>query len=172
MKHLVLGGARSGKSRFAEQELGLISEISGLQKIYIASSQASDSEMRERIIHHQALRDSSWITVEEPIHLGEAIRENDSPNNCILIDCLTLWLNNCLLNKVWQEERWDFIDALENAPSPVILVGNEVGNGITPANPLSRKFVDEAGRLHQELATLCDRVSLVCAGIPLALKPQ
>lgn len=168
MKHLVLGGARSGKSRHAEE----IASMTGKNLVYIATAQALDDEMQNRIFHHQSSRHSTWKTVEEPIALAAVIEQYAYKNNCILVDCLTLWLTNILLagENVFQQEREEFLAKLPQLPGEIILVSNEVGMGIVAADPLSRRFVDEAGRLHQSLARICETVTLVVAGMPLKIK--
>lgn len=168
MKQLVLGGARSGKSRYAEE----LAVAGDKQLIYIATAEGLDDEMRQRINHHQNQRDSRWRTVEEPIALASTIQQCAAENNCVLVDCLTLWLTNILLagEEIFQRERTAFLEALPQLTGDIMLVSNEVGMGIVAADPLSRRFVDEAGRLHQALAKTCDRVTMVVAGLPLTLK--
>lgn len=168
MKQLILGGARSGKSRFAEQS----AHDSGKALVYVATAQALDEEMQQRIAHHRLQRDASWLTVEEPVALAATLRAQATANTCILVDCLTLWLTNVLLagDAVFERERAALLASLPSLPGDLLLVSNEVGMGIVAADPLSRRFVDEAGRLHQALAQACDRVTLVAAGLPLILK--
>ncbi len=166
MKHFILGGARSGKSRFAEQWL---LEQSCSSFVYVATATAGDEEMQARIAHHQQRRGEQWQLVEEPLHLDRVLKQYDS--SCgILIDCLTLWLSNALMNNGWPEVRENFITALKESNATICLVSNEVGQGIVPMGELSRQFVDESGWLHQELAQLCHRVSWVVAGLPQKLK--
>lgn len=162
---LVLGGARSGKSRHAE---ALIEAETG-PWTYIATAQAFDDEMHERIAQHRARRDGGWRTVDAPLELGRAIAAGDgSP---VLVDCLTLWLTNVVLaERDVAAERAALVEACRNAAGPLVLVSNEVGFGIVPENALARRFRDEAGRLHQELAAIADRVVLVVAGIPMQVK--
>jgi len=168
MKHLILGGARSGKSRFSENT-GLATEK---KLIYIATSQALDDEMQARIHHHQTSRDTRWITIEEPLQLAKALQRHAAEDTCILVDCLTLWLTNLLLagDDIFIRERTVLLDVVPQLTGDILLVSNEVGMGIVPLDPLSRRFVDEAGRLHQQLASICDTVTLVAAGLPLSLK--
>lgn len=168
MKHLILGGARSGKSRFAEETAAL----SGKSLFYVATAQALDDEMQLRIAHHRSRRDRHWTTVEEPLALAGTLRQFSAAGHCIVVDCLTLWLTNCLLAEpgVLERQRNALLSTLPQLPGDIILVSNEVGMGIVPADALSRLFVDEAGRLHQALASLCDRVTLMAAGLPLGLK--
>ncbi|WFP49141.1 bifunctional adenosylcobinamide kinase/adenosylcobinamide-phosphate guanylyltransferase [Methylomonas sp. EFPC3] len=173
MIELVLGGARSGKSRYAEQQ----ALASGLPVVYVATAEAGDAEMRARIEHHRQRRPAEWTTLEEPLDLARVITESAGSGHCLLVDCLTLWLCNVLFDRQGnlQAERYrDLSDALCKALSiggqRVILVSNEVGLGVVAADPMTRRFVDEAGFLHQKLAQLCDKVVLVTAGLPQILK--
>lgn len=167
MKHLILGGARSGKSRHAEQ----LAEQSGLAVVYIATAEALDAEMAQRIAHHRAQRPGQWQLVEEPLALAAVLRAQAAPDRCLLVDCLTLWLGNLLIDEPRLQQEIDALYAtLPQLSGEILLVSNEVGWGIVPDNALARRFRDEAGRLHQQLAALCDRVTLVVAGLPLALK--
>ncbi len=169
MIELVLGGARSGKSAYAEK----IAKASGLQLCYVATAAAGDAEMQARIIHHQAQRSESWLTIEEPISLARTLQENASAETCILVDCLTLWLSNNLLIEdlhVWEREKNALLDLLPDLPGKIIMVSNEVGMGIVPLGEINRRFIDEAGWLHQSIAQFADKVTLVTAGLPLQLK--
>lgn len=166
--HLILGGARSGKSAFAEREA--LATPGAERFVYIATAQAHDDAMAERIAHHRAHRDGRWHTVEAPLQLGATLTEQDGSDTVILVDCLTLWLSNALAADGWDAERAGLLEALLACQGRVLLVSNEVGSGVVPLGELSRVFVDEAGRLHQALAALCSRVSLVVAGLPLDLK--
>lgn len=181
-QHLILGGARSGKSRFAEsvvkaqsqQTLDNHSDKQGsnkqhFQKIYVATAAALDDEMQQRINRHKDDRDDSWKLIEEPLDLASVIQQAKS-TDCLLIECLTLWLSNCLHNDCWQEQKAALFSALKTSNAMITMVSNEVGQGIVPMNALSRQFVDESGWLHQELACVCDKVSFVTAGIPQTLK--
>jgi adenosylcobinamide kinase / adenosylcobinamide-phosphate guanylyltransferase len=164
---LVLGGARSGKSRYAEQ---LVEGAAGYGT-YCATAEAGDAEMAERIAAHRARRGSFWRTVEVPLALAPAISTEASPERPLLVDCLTLWLSNLLLAGREPEEEEDLLcQALCMAAGPVVLVSNEVGMGLVPETPLARRFRDAAGRLNQRVAALADRVVLVAAGLPLVLK--
>ena len=168
MKELILGGARSGKSAFAQRR----AIASGLEVVYLATAQAGDAEMAERIARHRAARPGDWGLVEEPLALAAALCVHAAPNRCLLVDCLTLWLSNLLDagdDRLDAETR-ALLNTLPDLPGQVLLVSNEVGQGIVPVNPLARRFRDEAGRLHQAVARLCDRVTLVVAGLPLTLK--
>ncbi|MEF8793180.1 bifunctional adenosylcobinamide kinase/adenosylcobinamide-phosphate guanylyltransferase [Thiohalorhabdus sp.] len=168
MKELILGGARSGKSALAQQR----AKASGASVTYVATATAGDSEMGDRIARHQAERPEHWGLVEEPAALGRVLRDRAAPGACLLVDCLTLWLSNLLAagEATLEQEQADFLAALTEAPGAVILVSNEVGQGVVPADPTSRRFVDEAGRLHQAVAGECERVTLVTAGLPQTLK--
>lgn len=169
MLELILGGARSGKSRLAER----LALESGLPVTYIATSQPLDGEMTERIAHHRARRPVDWALVEEPLALARVLRENARQGRCALVDCLTLWLTNLLMlddPARLIEERDALLDCLATLPGRVLLVSNETGLGIVPLGDLSRRYVDEAGWLHQALAERCQRVSFVVAGLPMVLK--
>ncbi|HET7831716.1 MAG TPA: bifunctional adenosylcobinamide kinase/adenosylcobinamide-phosphate guanylyltransferase [Gallionella sp.] len=169
MKELILGGVRSGKSRLAESH----AQASGLDVIYVATATAQDDEMRARIAHHQAQRPGHWQLVEEPLALAAALQRNAAPNNCVLVDCLTLWLTNllCLEDEArLRREIGALSDVLPSLPGQLILVSNETGMGVVPLGELTRRYCDEAGRLHQALAQQCDKVILTVAGLPLHLK--
>ncbi|MBI5900885.1 MAG: bifunctional adenosylcobinamide kinase/adenosylcobinamide-phosphate guanylyltransferase [Rhodocyclales bacterium] len=163
---LVIGGARSGKSHLAERRAA----ESGLAVAYVATATVGDDEMAQRIAHHRERRPAHWRTIEEPLHLAEALRREAATGRVLLVDCLTLWLSNLLLGPGLEPERGRFLDALGALPGRVILVSNEVGWGIVPANELARRFADEQGRLNQAVAAACQRVTLVVAGLPLELK--
>lgn len=166
---LILGGARSGKSRLAEAR----AQASGKQLIYIATAQAGDEEMAARIAHHQSQRSAAnWQTVEEPIFLADLLAQHNHPQYCLLVDCLTLWLSNCLHHDCWPVQRTALLDLLPNLEAQLIMVSNEVGSGIVPLGQLSRQFADESGLLHQQLAALCSRVTLTVAGLPWDLKNE
>ncbi|MBB4041186.1 adenosylcobinamide kinase/adenosylcobinamide-phosphate guanylyltransferase [Microvirga flocculans] len=166
---LVIGGARSGKSRTA---LRLVEEACP-QRIYIATAQAFDDEMRERIAQHRAERDGSWQTVDAPLELAEAIQAQAAPGRVVLVDCLTLWLSNIVLAERDPETESDrLIRSVREARAPLVLVSNEVGQGIVPSTPLGRAFRDEQGRLNQRMAEACDAVVFVAAGCPIVLKPS
>ena len=188
---LIIGGARSGKSSLAEG----YAKSSNLPVTYIATAQAFDSEMQQRIAQHQAERPDHWQLVESPLLLGktiESVVENSQQDICILVDCLTLWLSNSLCKPnveaahasecnldYWQQEKQQFLAQLESIKQrssdekqrvEIILVSNEVGHGIVPMGELSRQFVDQAGWLHQAIAKVADNVEFVMAGLPLSLK--
>lgn len=173
MIELVLGGARSGKSRYAEQQ-ALDSEK---QVIYIATAEAGDLEMQSRINLHRQARPNHWITLEEPLHLAEIIKKHELTSTVLLVDCLTLWLCNILFNRqgeiqqsVFEKETIALYEVLSTYSSQLVLVSNEVGLGVVPLDKMSRRFVDEAGLLHQKIAALSDRVVLVTAGLVQVLK--
>ncbi|MGV8996131.1 MAG: bifunctional adenosylcobinamide kinase/adenosylcobinamide-phosphate guanylyltransferase [Parvibaculaceae bacterium] len=162
---LLLGGARSGKSRHAEE----LATSFAAPWTYVATSEISDDEMRERISEHKARRGAGWRTVEAPLDLAGAITAADG--NAVLVDCLTLWLSNLMHADVDIEAATAELEvALAHAHVPVFLVSNEVGLGIVPDNALARRFRDEAGRLHQRLAARADRVLFMVAGLPMVVK--
>jgi adenosylcobinamide kinase/adenosylcobinamide-phosphate guanylyltransferase len=164
---LVLGGARSGKSRYAEQ---IVEHAAGCGT-YCATAEAGDAEMAERIATHRARRGSFWRTVETPLALASAITAEATPGRPVLVDCLTLWLSNLLMaGRLPDSEAFELCRALRDAAGPVVLVANEVGMGLVPETALGRRFRDAAGRLNQEIAGLADRVVFVAAGLPLVLK--
>lgn len=166
---LVLGGARSGKSRFAQQ----LALDSNLPVVYLATATASDSEMAARIVHHQQNRPVEWRLRECPLDLVEVLQEETQQPHTILVDCLTLWLNNQLFNNPQQDFPMLFnqlLAAISNSNANIILVANEVGLGIIPLGEITRQFVDEAGRLNQLLAQQVDKVFFIAAGLPLILK--
>lgn len=171
IKHLILGGARSGKSTYAEKlALELLQQSSpNSQLFYIATATAEDGEMANRISQHQARRDNRWLTIEEPIELADTLLKCPTEAT-ILVDCLTLWLSNCLHQNCWDSQKAKLHDAVAKTPANVIFVSNEVGSGVVPMGELSRQFVDESGWLHQRLAEQCSDASLVVAGLPWALK--
>ena len=169
MRTLILGGARSGKSALAER----LAAQSGPDVVYVATSTAGDAEMAARIAHHRAHRPAGWHLVEEPLALADALARVALPGRCVLVDCLTLWLTNLLCaadENLFTQQHGRFLDILPSLPGELILVSNEVGHGIVPLGELSRRFVDEAGRLVQATAAACDRVVLTVAGLPLPLK--
>lgn len=163
---LVVGGARSGKSAFAE---GLVTGT-GRPRRYIATAEAWDDEMRARIARHQRDRGKDWTTVEAPLDLCGALAMA-RPDETVLVDCATLWLTNHLLaDHDLKVETARLIDALATCPAPVVIVTNETGWGIVPENALARRFRDEQGRLNQRLAAVADLVVTVIAGLPMVLK--
>ncbi|MBD8706909.1 bifunctional adenosylcobinamide kinase/adenosylcobinamide-phosphate guanylyltransferase [Pseudomonas sp. CFBP 13711] len=169
MLQLILGGARSGKSRLAEK----LASDSGLDVIYIATSQPLDGEMNQRVAVHRERRPAEWGLVEEPVELARVLRENAGEGRCLLVDCLTLWLTNLLMLDDPQRlvhEREALLDGLAELPGEIIFVSNETGLGVVPLGELTRRYVDEAGWLHQALAERCQRVVFTVAGLPMILK--
>ncbi|WP_417842668.1 bifunctional adenosylcobinamide kinase/adenosylcobinamide-phosphate guanylyltransferase [Thalassospira sp.] len=165
--HLILGGARSGKSKFAEDMV-----IAAGRGTYIATGRAWDDEMRDRISHHKERRGALWATIEEPHDLcGVLSRLDQHSEGPVLVDCLTLWITNLMINEDNIDQEIDQLcDLLPRLALPVLLVSNEVGFGIVPENAMARAFRDHAGRLHQRIAALARRVTLVVAGIPMTVK--
>ena len=164
---LVLGGARSGKSAFAER---LVAET-GLSRHYIATGRAFDDEMRERIARHREDRGDGWQTHEEPLALAARIADVARADRAVLVDCLTLWVTNLMLEeRDIAAECSGLLEALRQAPGRIVLVSNEVGLGIVPENRMARAFRDHAGRLHQKVAALVPEVYFIAAGLPLKMK--
>lgn len=164
---LVLGGARSGKSAYAQS---LVESQPGAC-VYVATAEALDAEMAERIRRHRAARGGRWRTVEQALELAQALRSESGEGRTVLVDCLTLWLGNLMAaGRDIGEETRALTDTLGALAGPVVLVSNEVGAGIVPENALARAFRDHAGRLHQAVAAAAQRVVLVTAGLPLTLK--
>ncbi len=171
MPELILGGARSGKSRLAEK----LAVDSGLKVIYIATSQPLDGEMSARVAHHRARRPDYWGLVEEPLELARVLREQAAADTCLLVDCLTLWLTNLLMlddPARLDEEREALLGCIAGLPGRVLLVSNETGLGVVPLGELTRRYVDEAGWLHQALAERSERVIFTVAGLPMILKGE
>ncbi len=165
--HFVLGGARSGKSRFAQAR----AEAWSLDLVFVATGQPFDNEMIDRITRHQADRGPRWSTIEAPVELATAILEHSRPNRLLLIDCLTLWTSNLLLgDRDISAASRELTEAISTAQGPLILVANEVGLGIVPDNALARRFRDEAGRINQAVAAIAEEVTFVAAGLPLKMK--
>ena len=183
MVELILGGARSGKSALAEAR----ARESGLRVVYLATAEARDAEMARRVAHHRARRPADWGLVEAPLQLAAALAQHAAADACLLVDCLTLWLSNLFFagNAATQAEAGQaldcallagetqaLLDSLPTLPGRIIFVSNEVGWGVVPMHPVSRSFADEQGRLNQRVAAVCQRVTLVAAGLPLELKPR
>lgn len=173
MIEFVLGGARSGKSLYAEEQAAK----AGKQVVYIATAEAGDAEMKSRISQHQHRRPEQWETIEEPIQLASVIKFHDNNDSCLLVDCLTLWLSNIMFDRQGREQQVVFshetsalLEVLSTFSGHVVLVSNELGLGVIAMDKMTRKFVDEAGLLHQKIAALSDRVVLVTAGIPQVIK--
>jgi adenosylcobinamide kinase/adenosylcobinamide-phosphate guanylyltransferase len=167
MKTLILGGARSGKSRLAEQ----LATDSKLPVIYVATASPDDDEMRHRIVKHRQQRPHEWRVIENKLELDRILQQHASDQHCLLVDCLTLWLSNHLSagsDPAMISER--LLNVVKELPGRIIFVSNETGLGIVPMGELSRRFVDESGCLHQALAQLCNQVILTVAGLPFVLK--
>src|ERR1700689_171252 len=170
MKALVLGGVRSGKSRYA----AALAREQACPTPLIVTGTALDDEMAARIDAHRASRPSDWTVVEEPTHLAAALAAAAGPNRVIIVDCLTLWLTNLLCSddpEALRRESRDMVETLPTLPGHCVLVANEVSLGIIPVNALARSFTDEGGVMHQGLAALCDRVVFMVAGLPITVKP-
>lgn len=164
---LVLGGARSGKSVYAE---GLVCALPP-PWIYLATSEPRDNEMAERVQLHQSRRGQDWITIEEPLDLAACLERSDIAERPMLIDCLTLWTSNLMhAERDVETACQTAVSALQKRPGPTVLVSNEVGLGIVPDNALARRFRDEAGRVNQRIAAMADKVIFVVAGLPMTVK--
>ncbi|MBW2055166.1 MAG: bifunctional adenosylcobinamide kinase/adenosylcobinamide-phosphate guanylyltransferase [Deltaproteobacteria bacterium] len=167
---LVIGGCRSGKSSHA---LNLANQIPG-HKIFIATCMPHDKEMEERVLLHKKQRSRAWTTLEVPVRLSEEISKNSQKENVILVDCLTLWISNLILENNDQENIdghiRKLVQSLEKSQCPIILVSNEVGTGIVPENRLARRFRDIAGFTNQRVAACADNVIWMVAGIPVGVK--
>lgn len=171
--HLILGGARSGKSAYAEK---LAQEI-GLKVTYIATAQVYDAEFSARVQHHKDRRPADWTLVEEPHYLEQTLWRLAAHNQCLIVDCLTLWLAQWLCadcnppqDTSWQNEYEAFLNLLPHLAGTIILVSNEVGMGIVPLGEINRQFQDAQGRLNQAVAAIADQVTFVIAGLPMKLK--
>jgi adenosylcobinamide kinase/adenosylcobinamide-phosphate guanylyltransferase len=178
--HLILGAERSGKSRHAESLASEIQQRQGVQVVYLATAWRGDAEMSERIERHRRERPPAWQTVELPLRaeaLAAAVREHAQPGACVLIDCLTLWVTQMLCpppgcaQQDAQAASDALLQALRQAGAPVLVVSNEIGWGVTPLGRETRRVVDALGRLHQRVAALAERVTLMVAGLPVAVKP-
>jgi len=170
---LIIGGARSGKSRHAES----IALESGLSVSYIATAQVYDEEFGRRVAQHKELRPETWNTIEEPHRLAKTLQQEAEEGRCLIVDCLTLWLAQCICPECvppegvsWSDEREALLAALPSLPGKIVLVSNEVGMGIVPLGEINRQFQDEAGRLNQAVAAACNEVLFMAAGLPLKLK--
>lgn len=165
---LVLGGARSGKSGYAQR----LAEASGHDPVFIATAEARDAEMHERIARHRGERGPRWRTIEAPLELLAVLEATARPDTVVLVDCLTLWLSNVVLTEGDAEAAMRVLAAfVPRLGGPVIFVSNEVGMGVVPDTSLGRSFRDHQGRLNQAMASACDTVILVAAGLPMQLKP-
>ena len=171
MKTLILGGIKSGKSRLAES----LAIDSGKPVVVIATATADDDEMRQRIARHRESRPGDWLVVEETIELAGALQEHSAADNMVIVDCLTLWLTNLLVKDNGEPLRREIAalqGVLGNSTGEIVLVSNETSMGIIPMGELTRIFCDEAGILHQQVASCCDNVALTIAGLPLVLKGE
>lgn len=179
----IVGGVRSGKSRAAEARAAAWLRNRGHEACLVATATAGDDEMGERIARHRAdraLRVPALRTIEEPLALPEALREQSAVQRLVVVDCLTLWLTNLLLPRqgtglddaAYRQRQQALLDALCDAPGPVVLVSNEIGLGVMPLGHETRRFVDALGALHQQLAEVCERVTLMVAGQALVVKPR
>lgn len=170
-KILIIGGCRSGKSDHALQ----LAEGFGQRRIFVATCVPHDAEMQDRVDRHRQGRDDTWVTLEVPVKLADAITIHSPTADVILVDCLTLWLSNLLMasqdSQAIRQRIDGLADAVNTAPNAVILVSNEVGTGIVPENPLARQYRDLAGWTNQALAKACNRVDWAVAGIPVTIKP-
>ncbi len=167
--YLILGGARSGKSHYAEK----LALESGKDVVYIATTIIMDDEIAQRVSRHKKDRPAGWVTVEEPLSLVTSLEKWASPERVVLIDCLTMWLTNLLSDtdkSLLNNEQDQLLTCLRDLPGTIIFVSNEVSMGVIPMGALTRQFVDEAGRLHQRLAERVDNVTLLVAGLPHHLK--
>lgn len=170
---LILGGARSGKSAFAEN----LANESQLAVTYVATAQVYDNEFKARVQHHKDRRPANWALIEEPHRLTQTLARLAAPNQCLIVDCLTVWLAQWICEECsppqdssWQLEREAFLTLLPTLPGTIILVSNEVGMGIVPLGAINRQFQDEQGRLNQAIATLAKHVKFIAAGLPITLK--
>jgi len=168
---LITGGARSGKSKYAEQRAGELGE----RRLYVATAEAKDQEMAQRIAEHRQRRGNRWVTVEEPVDLAAALAARHGQTDCALVDCLTLWFNNLLIGydgKYAENKVEELVTTLPRLDFHVVLVTNEVGWGIVPDNALARQFRDLAGWANQRIAAIADEVVLTVAGIPMIVKKE
>jgi len=171
--HLILGGARSGKSSYAEQLA-----ISSKQAVtYVATAQVYDDEFAKRVKQHKNRRPKDWTIIEAPFQLAQTLAAHDKADQCIIVDCLTLWLAQCICpdcdspeSVTWAQEKIALLEVLPTLNSTILLVSNEVGMGIVPLGEINRQFQDEQGRLNQAVAQVADQVSFIAAGLPLKLK--
>lgn len=171
---LILGGIRSGKTALAEATARIRAQQSRKPIVYVATAAAGDAEMQARIMAHQAQRPAAWGLLEEPVHLAAILSGQAAEAPCLLIDCMSLWLNNLLMldEAAMQAELAAFVTAVADYPGDTIVVSNEVGLGIIGMDPLTRRFADELGWLNQRLAAAANEVMMSVAGLPLVLKPS
>lgn len=167
--YLILGGARSGKSHYAEK----LAQDSKREVTYIATAKILDDEIQERVSHHQDNRPAEWQTIEEPIALAKILKDNAHKDRILIVDCLTMWITNLLSHDdqtLLDKEVEALSDCISELPGQIIFVSNEIGMGIIPMGELTRRYVDEAGRLHQQLAQQVNHVVLMVAGLPSIIK--
>lgn len=184
MHELILGGQKSGKSRCAEQRAAVwLAAAPGREALLVATATAGDAEMHDRIARHRvdrAARVPALATLEQPRALAEAIAMHSAAQRMLVVDCLTLWLTNLLMplhgdaleDAAWATQEHALLQALADAPGPVVLVSNEIGLGLAPMSREARRFVDRLGALHQRVAACCERVTLMVAGIELPVKRE
>jgi adenosylcobinamide kinase/adenosylcobinamide-phosphate guanylyltransferase len=166
---LIIGGARSGKSAYAQT----LAESAALERLYLATAEAGDAEMAARIARHRAERGAGWTTLEEPLALAEALKRETRPGRVVLVDCLTLWLSNVMFaNGDVEGEIARLAKAMRALEGPAIVVSNEVGLGIVPETKLGRDFRDMQGMINREIAQVCDAVVFLAAGLPTLIKPR
>ena len=168
---LILGGAKSGKSRIA---LEICNGLHG-KRVFIATAEALDGEMEERIRRHKVERGSAWLTIEEPMNIVKILKKTDSEGSVILLDCLTLWLSNLFMTYGDDHQSilnaiGELLDRLSDTKGSVVMVSNEIGMSIVPGDPVSRRYRDDLGSMHQRIAYLARKVVVVMAGLPLVLK--
>lgn len=165
---LILGGVKSGKTRYGMQRA-----MQGRQQIiYVATAQARDDEMRARIRRHRDDRPDDWLLIEEPIALSDVLKSHDSVEHCFIVDCLTLWMSNLLEQKdaVMDNQIDQFLNTLNQVDARVIMISNETSMGVVPLGSLTRRYCDAIGLLHQSAGQLCNRVTLMVAGLPIQVK--
>ncbi len=171
MKQLIIGGVRSGKSRLAQEYAKTWQTRTNGEVIVIASAESTDGAMAKRIAHHKNHRPPQWTLIETRFDLPQALIDSSRSDNLVLVDCLTLWLSNIQLSdRIWRQEKQALLEALAQLPGEVVLISNEVGQGVVPLGELSREFVDESGWLHQSLTKQVDKVTVAIAGLPLVIK--
>lgn len=173
MKQLIIGGARSGKSRLAQEYAKQWQAHSQGEVIVIATADNTEGAMAKRIAHHKSQRPEQWRLVETTLDLARVLQHESRSGNLILVDCLTFWLSNVQLSdRIWVQEKQALLDVLAQVPGELVLISNEVGQGVVPLGELSREFVDESGWLHQSLSKQLDRVTVAIAGLPLLIKSE
>lgn len=173
MKHLVIGGVRSGKSAHGQVLAQVLADEHKTQVVYLATAQALDKGMQSRIEKHQNNRPQQWLLVEESLDIASILVAPENQDKVILIECMTLWLTNLLClddDLAFAKYKADFMDAITRTQAKLVCISSEVGAGIMPMNAMARRFGDEAGLLNQQLASVSEGVELVCAGLPLKLK--